>query len=114
MSHSAGVENRVSSQSMISKISFVKEEQEITVTNGSNLRQKAIENGIDIYRFKGKLVNCGGIGQCATCLVEIVEGMENLSERTDFEKRRLKRKPDNYRLACQAIVQGPVSVKTKP
>jgi ferredoxin len=46
--------------------------------------------------------------------VEIVEGSENLSPRTDFENRKLKKKPENYRLACQTLVNGPVSVNTKP
>jgi ferredoxin len=59
-------------------------------------------------------MNCGGYGQCGTCIVEIVEGMENLSPKTDFEQRRLQKKPESYRLACQTIVNGPVSVKTKP
>jgi len=34
--------------------------------------------------------------------------------RTEFETRKLKKKPENYRLACQATVHGAVSVKTKP
>ncbi len=69
---------------------------------------------IDIYKLYGKMMNCGGYGQCGTCVVEVVEGMENLSPRTEVEDRKLKRKPDTYRLACQTLVQGPVSIKTKP
>lgn len=95
-------------------IKFIKENQEVIAADGANLRLKALENNIDIYKFKGKLMNCGGYGQCGTCIVEIVEGSENLSPRTDFESRILKRKPDSYRLACQALVNGPISVKTKP
>ena len=95
-------------------ITFVKENKQVFAVDGDNLREKALENGIDLYTFKGKLTNCGGYGQCGTCIVEIVEGMENLSERTDFEQRKLRRKPDSYRLACQTLVNGPVSVKTKP
>ena len=98
----------------MANITFVKEKKEVIAADGANLREKALQNGIDIYTFKGKLVNCGGYGQCATCLVEIVEGLDNLSEKTDFEKRKLKKKPDNYRLACQTLVNGPISVKTKP
>ena len=98
----------------MANISFVKENQEIIAADGANLREKAIQNRIDIYTFTGKMMNCGGYGQCGTCIVEIVEGMENLSPRTEFETRKLKRKPDSYRLACQTIVNGPVSVKTKP
>ncbi len=95
-------------------INFVKENKDVVVAQGANLREKALQNKIDLYTFKGKLTNCGGYGQCGTCIVEIVEGMENLSPRTDFEQRVLKKKPDSYRLACQTMVNGPVKVKTKP
>ena len=95
-------------------ITFAKENQEVIAAQGSNLREKALQNRVDIYTLGGKLRNCGGIGQCSTCIVEIAEGMENLSPKTDFEQRRLKRKPDNYRLACQTLVNGPVTIITKP
>ena len=98
----------------MANIKFIKENKEVVAADGANLREKALQNRIDLYTLKGKLTNCGGYGQCGTCIVEIVEGMDNLSERTDFEKRKLKRKPDSYRLACQTLVNGPVSVKTKP
>ena len=95
-------------------INFVKENKEVMASDGANLRIKAIENGIDLYTFKGKLMNCGGYGQCGTCIVEVVTGIENLSPRTEFEARKLTKKPETYRLACQALVHGSVSVKTKP
>ena len=95
-------------------IKFVNENQEVIAANGANLREKALQNKIDLYTFKGKMMNCGGYGQCGTCIVEIVDGMENLSPPTEVEKRKLKKKPDSYRLACQVLVNGPVSVKTKP
>jgi len=95
-------------------ISFVKEDTEVISGMGSNLREKAVQNRVDIYTLGGKLRNCGGYGQCATCVVEVAEGMENLSPKTDFEKRRLKKKPDNYRLACQTMVNGSVKIITKP
>lgn len=95
-------------------IKFVKENKEIVAANGANLRLKAVENGIDIYTFFSKITNCGGAGQCTTCVVQITQGLENLSPRTDLENRKFKNKPDNYRLACQTLVNGPVSVITKP
>lgn len=100
--------------SFLATINFVKEKKEITAAAGANLRQKAIENGIDIYTLKGKLMNCGGYGQCGTCVVNILEGADQLSPRTDFENRKLKRRPETCRLACQALVNGSVSVETKP
>lgn len=98
----------------MANIKFLKEDQEVIAADGANLREKALQNSIDLYTFKGKLMNCGGYGQCGTCIVEIEEGMENLSPPTEVEKRKLRKKPDNYRLACQTLVNGPVSVKTKP
>lgn len=98
----------------MANIKFINEDLEVVAADGANLRIKALENGVDLYKTWGKLTNCGGYGQCGTCIVEVVEGMENLSPRTDVEKRKLRKKPDTYRLACQALVNGPVSVKTKP
>lgn len=95
-------------------IKFVKEDKEVFAADGANLRLKALENQIDLYTLMGKMMNCGGYGQCGTCIVEISEGMENLSPRTDVENRKLKKKPENYRLACQTLVHGAVSVVTKP
>lgn len=98
----------------MTSIKFIKEEQEVIVADGANLRLKALEAGIDIYTLKGKLFNCGGYGQCGTCIVEVVEGLEHLSDRTEVENRKLKNKPPTYRLACQTLVEGPIVVKTKP
>lgn len=95
-------------------IKFVKENKEVFAADGANLRLKALENQIDIYTLVGKMMNCGGYGQCGTCIVEIADGMENLSPRTEVEDRKLKKKPSNYRLACQTLVHGVVDVVTKP
>ncbi|MFQ3679812.1 MAG: 2Fe-2S iron-sulfur cluster-binding protein [Pseudanabaenaceae cyanobacterium] len=95
-------------------VRFSNEQKDIIAADGANLRLKAMENGIDIYKLYGKLMNCGGYGQCGTCIVEIVAGAENLSPRTPAEISRLKRKPESYRLACQVLVNGDVTVKTKP
>jgi ferredoxin len=98
----------------VANIKFVNEEREVIAADGANLRLKALENGIDLYTVMGKMMNCGGYGQCGTCVVEIVEGMENLSPRTEVENRKLRKKPDTYRLACQTLANGSVVVKTKP
>jgi len=98
----------------MANIKFVKEGEEIIAADGANLRLKALENSIDLYTFMGKMMNCGGYGQCGTCVVAIVEGAENLSPRTLVEEQKLRKKPANYRLACQTMVNGSVSVVTKP
>ena len=95
-------------------INFVNEDKSVTVAEGKNLRQAALENGVDIYKLVAKMMNCGGAGQCGTCIVDVTEGSDRLSDRTTPEERKLKRKPDTYRLACQTKVMGDISVKTKP
>ena len=45
--------------------------------------------------------------------MEIVEGMENLSPRTDFENRKLAKRPDNHRLACQTLTSMDQSVSIR-
>jgi ferredoxin len=109
-----GNENEKKPMFFSANIKFVKENKEVIAASGANLRFKALENGIDLYTFGGKMMNCGGYGQCGTCVVEITEGMEHLSPRTEVENRKLKKRSANCRLACQTLVNGPVSVVTKP
>jgi ferredoxin len=98
----------------MARIKFVKENKEIEASLGSNLRFTAQENSIDIYTLVGKLTQCGGYGQCGTCVVDIIEGSENLSPRTAVEEKMLRKRPSSCRLACQTIIQGSASVETKP
>lgn len=102
----------------MSNIKFVKpdneEIKEVVAADGANLRVKALENQIDLYKLYGKMMNCGGYGQCGTCIVEVLEGEENLSPRSAVEEKKLRKKPGNYRLACQTVVNGSVTVKVKP
>ena len=47
---------------------------------------------------------CGGMGLCATCHIEVLQGAENLPECNDNELDTLDTLPDadsNSRLACQ-------------
>jgi len=56
---------------------------------------------------------CGGHARCGTCLVTVVEGAEQLSEKGAAETRvllALKANPDQ-RLACQTWARGDVAVK---
>ncbi|CAM6097750.1 unnamed protein product [Calypogeia fissa] len=74
------------------------------VSGEKNLRKFMLENKLELYTFHGKVMNCGGGGSCGTCIVEILEGQELLSERTDVEYNYLKKNPESWRLACQTIV----------
>jgi len=76
-----------------------------TARGGQKLRDIMLEGYIDLYGPYDKLLlNCSGGGVCGTCIVEVVQGKEMLSPKTDVEKEVLKRKPKTWRLACQATV----------
>lgn len=78
---------------------------------GSNLRNVLMENGIDLYNGKAKIINCMGIGSCGTCAVQI-EG--EVSEPNWKDKARRSLPPHsptaNRRLACQTKVLGDIKV----
>ncbi|GMH03713.1 hypothetical protein Nepgr_005552 [Nepenthes gracilis] len=74
-------------------------------TGGQKLRDIMLDSQIELYGpYARPLLNCAGGGTCGTCIVEVVEGNELLSPRTDKEKEKLKKKPKNWRLACQTTV----------
>lgn len=91
------------------KVNFAHEGRTIEVPYGKNLRKAALENGIDIYGFPFKYLNCRGHGLCGTCRVQ-VDPDWNLSDPTNAEIRKLKSAP--LRLACQASVEGDITCIT--
>ncbi|CAL1378212.1 unnamed protein product [Linum trigynum] len=77
---------------------------------GQKLRDIMLDSNIELYGpYARPLLNCAGGGTCATCMVEVVQGKELLSPRTDKENEKLKKKPKNWRLACQTTVGEPDS-----
>ncbi|KAK9690215.1 hypothetical protein RND81_09G112600 [Saponaria officinalis] len=81
-----------------------------SATGGQKLRDIMLDNHIDLYGPYGRpLLNCAGGGTCGSCMVEVIEGKELLSRKTDTEKELLKKKPKNWRLACQTTVGTPDS-----
>ena len=97
-------------------IRFVREGRDIPCFPGENLREVALREGVELYGLKGKLGNCGGCGQCITCFVEVADGTPPaaLSARTAVEDQKLRRRPQTWRLACQALVQQSLLVITRP
>lgn len=79
-------------------ISSEDEDQEFTVGDGEPIVAPCEEAGIPFACTEGV---------CGTCVVEVLEGMENLSERTQEEKDFLGDDEDsNERLACQCCIRG--------
>jgi ferredoxin len=74
----------------------------------ANLRKVALLNGVAVYQGLAEKLNCRGNGLCGTCVMEIVEGLENLSAPTRRERFKLKGRPENHRLSCQCQVMGDV------
>ena len=54
---------------------------------------------------------CGGNGFCTSCRVEILHDDGGLSPVSPLERERLGREAGRLRLACQARVLGPVSIR---
>ena len=71
-------------------------DRQVAVTPGSSLFDCAESLGIAVP------TSCHKQGKCKECLVEIVEGMEHLSDRTPAERHL----HDAYRLSCQARIVG--------
>ncbi|XP_021765277.1 photosynthetic NDH subunit of subcomplex B 3, chloroplastic-like [Chenopodium quinoa] len=81
-----------------------------SATGGQKLRDIMLDNDIDLYGpYARPLLNCAGGGTCGSCMVEVIEGKELLNPRTEKEKEHLKKKPKNWRLACQTTVGTPDS-----
>ena len=96
-------------------IRFLREARDVECYPGENLREVALREGIELYGLKGKLGNCGGCGQCITCFVD-VEGAAPtaLTGRTAVEERKLRGRPQTWRLACQTLVAQSLVVLTRP
>ena len=79
-----------------------KGEKVVPVQEGQTILQASLAAGIPHYHA------CGGKGQCTTCRVLVLEGKDNLTPPTNSELaiKKVKKFPDNVRLACQSRVVG--------
>ena len=77
-------------------VRFVREGREVDCPAGTNLRELALAEGVELYGLKGRLGNCGGCGQCITCFVEVVAERQPgaLSDPTAVEIKNLRRRPE--------------------
>ena len=115
-------------------VKFTKENKEIEVASGENLRKAALNAGVNLYQgingigaSVNKHMNCHGIGACGMCRVNITKGMENASPLGGLEKLRFRvpfpdplvnlaylGNEETMRLACQTKVMGDIEVETGP
>lgn len=117
-------------------VKFVKENKEIEVPPGANLRREAMKVGVNLNQgvlgyCQGmfKYANCRGLGLCGTCAVLITSGMDNVNPMTRREWLKLKcpvpvgdplpgmayvKYEDKMRLACQVRVEGDIEVESGP
>lgn len=105
-------------------VKFVNEKKTVEVPEGSNLRVEARKAGVQLYSGPHKVLNCMGMGSCASCQVRIQKGTENVSPQGFREKLRLLLGPLTFfarlgrekelRLACQTRVMGDIEVETHP
>ncbi|GLI60709.1 hypothetical protein VaNZ11_002802 [Volvox africanus] len=91
----------------------------VAVESGDILRTVLMAEKLDLYTTWGKIWQCGGGGNCGTCVVDVREGADLLSELTQAEKKKLVGKPATWRLACQTRVgdgesTGAVTIATRP
>lgn len=90
------------------KVKFVPLNRVVEIKSGETLFKAARVNGIPLGS------SCRGDCVCGWCKVEIVEGMENLSQPEECEKKLMK--SGNYetheRVACSTRVFGDVSIST--
>jgi ferredoxin len=107
-------------------VTFVKQKKTVEVPEGANLRQVALENGVQVYEGLHETLNCMGFGLCCSCRMRVVKGGENLSREGIWEKTNLAINPFGFfarineedqhriRLSCQTKVLGDVEVETTP
>lgn len=90
------------------RVKFVPLGREVEVKRGETLFKAARVNGIPIGS------SCRGDCVCGWCKVEVVDGMENLSQPSECENKLMTRGNygENDRVACRSRVFGDVSITT--
>ena len=80
----------------MAKLVFVDDDQSIELKEGEGIQEFCEEQGVPFACTEGV---------CGTCVIEVVEGSENLSEPTQEEIDFLG-EPGEERLACQCSLKG--------
>ena len=87
------------------RVRFEPSGQEIEIDGETTLREAAHEVGVDVHD------RCGGMGACCNCVVTVMEGMENICDKTIIEEAVFYLDKDD-RLSCQCKITGDVVIKS--
>ncbi len=83
---------------------------------GTAAEARPDETVLDTARRAGAPIgnSCGSVGVCARCRIRVLAGVQHLSPPTTIEIRVSAQRglSADERLACQAVVTGPVEVTT--
>lgn len=94
-------------------VHFVKQGKTVDCPVGTNIRELALRNEIDLYAFPANLVNCRGHALCGTCRIKI-DDVRAVSAQHDDEKAKVGWEGPQYRLACRAKILADLQITTNP
>mmetsp|Transcript_151838 Transcript_151838/g.268101 ORF Transcript_151838/g.268101 Transcript_151838/m.268101 type:complete len:321 (-) Transcript_151838:223-1185(-) len=86
----------------------------LKVPYGANLRDQLISRGINVYQSVTRWTNCNGQQLCGTCIVNIIQGFDDVSKQGLDERQLLIDSPQTYKLSCQTEVYGNITVQVFP
>ncbi|NGX58050.1 MAG: Ferredoxin-1 [Chlamydiae bacterium] len=92
----------------MAKIEFENENITVEIRDGSEFTELFDKNPDLPLKFGCRR------GCCGVCAVEVVEGEDNLTKKSDQESETLLKKGlvGDYRLCCQCAINGAVTIKT--
>jgi len=88
--------------------------QQIMVPAGANLNSALLQEGFEVTPALQRMISCQSRNLCGTCILEVIDGAENLTAKSLNEKNAMRMNPDSYRLCCNADVYGDVTVRLRP
>ncbi len=86
---------------LMPKVRFTPQNLEIEIDGETTLREAAHLLDINVHD------RCGGNGACCSCVVTVLQGMENICPKTVVEEAVFYLDP-NDRLSCQCRIHGDV------
>ena len=89
------------------KLTFADEKCDLQFLEAQSILEISKENKLEHLHV------CGGLGKCSTCRVQILDGLQNCSERSEKELVIADKLdfPDDVRLACQTLLSGDATVR---